>query len=90
LYLAGQSVGLPGTWMQVIAQSWLVLRLTGSGVVLGLVAAAQFLPVLVLGPYGGLLADRADKPRLLLGTLSALGVLAFVLGILTATHVVRL
>lgn len=90
LYLAGQSVSLPGTWMQVVAQSWLVLQLTGSGVVLGLVAAAQFLPVLLLGPYGGLLADRADKRRLLLGTQSALGLLAFVLGILTETHVVRL
>jgi MFS family permease len=90
LYLAGQSVSLPGTWMQVVAQSWLVLQLTGSGVVLGLVAAAQFLPVLLFGPYGGLLADRADKRRVLLGTQSALGLLALVLGILTVTHLVRL
>lgn len=90
LYLAGQAVSLPGTWMQVVAQSWLVLQLTESGVLLGLVAAAQFLPVLLFGPYGGLLADRADKRRLLLGTQSALGLLALVLGILTVTHVVRL
>ncbi len=90
LYLAGQAVSLTGTWMQVVAQSWLVLQLTGSGVLLGLVAAAQFLPVLLLGPYGGLVADRAGKRRLLLGTQSVLGVLALVLGLLTVTHVVRL
>ena len=90
LYLAGQAVSLTGTWMQVVAQSWLVLQLTGSGALLGLVAAAQFLPVLLLGPYGGLVADRAGKRRLLLGTQSALGVLALVLGLLTVTHVVQL
>ena len=53
LHLAGQAVSLPGTWMQVVAQSWLVLELTGSGAVLGLVAAAQFLPVLLLGFTAG-------------------------------------
>ncbi len=53
LYFAGQSVSLVGTWMQAVAQSWLVLQLSGSGTVLGLVVAAQFLPVLVGGPYGG-------------------------------------
>ena len=90
LYMAGQAVSLVGTWMQAVAQSWLVLQLTGSGALLGLVAAAQFLPVLLLGPYGGLLADRVDKRRLLLGTQSALGLLALALGLLTVTHVVRL
>jgi MFS family permease len=86
LYFAGQAVSLVGTWMQVVAQSWLVLQLTGSGTLLGLVAAAQFLPVLLLGPYGGLIADRADKRRLLMGTQSALGLLALLLGLLTVTH----
>ena len=90
LYFAGQAVSLIGTWMQVVAQSWLVLQLTGSGVLLGLVAAVQFLPVLLLGPYGGLVADRADKRRLLLVTQSALGLLALLLGLLTVTHAVRL
>ena len=90
LYFAGQAVSLVGTWMQVVAQSWLVLQLTGSGALLGLVAAAQFLPVLLLGPYGGLVADRVDKRRLLLATQTALGLLAFLLGLLTVTHVVRL
>ena len=90
LYFAGQAVSLVGTWMQVVAQSWLVLQLTGSGTLLGLVTAAQFLPVLLFGAYGGLIADRADKRRLLLGTQSALGLLALLLGTLTVTHVVRL
>ncbi|HUJ04874.1 MAG TPA: MFS transporter [Streptosporangiaceae bacterium] len=90
LYLAGQSVSLPGTWMQSVAQSWLVLQLTGSGAALGLVAAAQFLPVLLLGPYGGLIADRADKRRLLLTTQTALATLALALGVLAVTHQVRL
>lgn len=90
LYFAGQSVSLIGTWMQVVAQSWLVLQLTGSGTVLGLVVAAQFLPVLLAGPYGGLIADRADKRRLLMATQTALGGLALALGLLTVTHAVRL
>lgn len=90
LYLTGQAISLPGTWMQVVAQSWLVLQLTRSGALLGLVAAAQFAPVLLLGPYGGLVADRADKRRLLLGTQTALGLLALTLGLLTVTHQVRL
>ncbi|HVB41453.1 MAG TPA: MFS transporter [Streptosporangiaceae bacterium] len=90
LYVAGQAVSLPGTWMQAVAQSWLVLQLTGSGAALGLVAAAQFLPVLVLGPYGGLIADRSDKRRLLLGTQTTLGLQAFLLGMLSVTHLVRL
>lgn len=90
LYAAGQAVSLTGTWMQVVAQSWLVLQLTGSGTLLGLVAAAQFLPVLLLGPYGGLVADRADKRRLLMITQTALGLLALGLGLLTVTHAVRL
>ena len=90
LYFAGQTVSLIGTWMQAVAQSWLVLQITGSGTLLGLVAAAQFLPVLLLGPYGGLVADRSDKRRLLLCTQTFLGVLALVLGLLTVTHLVRL
>lgn len=90
LYLAGQAVSLPGTWMQVVAQSWLVLQLTGSGTLLGLVAAAQFLPVLLLGAYGGLVADRVGKRRLLLATQAALGLLALTLGLLTVTRVVAL
>lgn len=90
LYYSGQLVSLTGTWMQAVAQSWLVLQLTGSGTMLGLVAAAQFGPVLLLGPYGGLVADRADKRRLLLLTQSMLGLLALTLGLLTVSHVVQI
>jgi MFS family permease len=89
-FFLGQSVSLVGTWMQSVAQSWLVLQLTGSGTALGLVVAVQTLPVLFLAPYGGLLADRADKRRLLFATQSMLGLLALTLGLLSLIHVVRL
>lgn len=90
LYFTGQAISLVGTWMQSVAQSWLVLELTHSGTLLGLVVAAQFLPVLLFGPYGGLVADRVDKRTLLLCTQSVLGALALVLGLLTLTGTVRL
>lgn len=90
IYFAGQAISLAGTWMQAVAQSWLVLQLTHSGTMLGLVVAAQFLPVLVLAPYGGLIADRVSKRRLLVTTQSAMASLALALGLLTVTHAVRL
>ncbi|MBM3696840.1 MAG: MFS transporter, partial [Actinobacteria bacterium] len=65
IYFIGQAISLSGTWMQAIAQGWLVLVLTGSGTAVGMVLALQFLPVLLFGPLGGVLADRADKRRLL-------------------------
>ena len=89
-YFAGQAVSLVGTWMQTVAQAWLVLELTGSGTALGLVAAAQFLPILLLAPYGGVLADRLDKRTILIATQSALGAMALTLGVLTVTGAVRL
>ncbi|MCC6830687.1 MAG: MFS transporter [Thermoleophilia bacterium] len=89
-YFAGQAVSLAGTWMQAVAQSWLVLQLTHSGTWLGLVAAAQFLPVLLFAPYGGVLADRVDKRRMLMATQAAFGVQAVALGLLTVTGAVRL
>lgn len=89
-YFAGQAVSLVGTWMQTVAQAWLVLELTGSGTALGLVAAAQFLPILLIAPYGGLLADRLDKRTILIATQCALGTIALTLGILTVTGAVRL
>jgi MFS family permease len=85
LFFLGQSVSQAGTWVQMIAQTLLVLKLTGSGVALGLVTACQFLPILVLGPWAGLIADRVDKRRLMLGTQATMMVLAFVLGALTIT-----
>jgi MFS family permease len=89
-YIAGQSVSLIGTWMQMAAQSWLVLTLTGSATTLGVIIALQTLPVLVLGPYGGVIADRVDKRRLMVILQIAMGVQALVLGVLTITGAVRL
>ncbi|HTR70108.1 MAG TPA: MFS transporter [Mycobacteriales bacterium] len=90
LYFFGQSVSLIGTWMQTVAQSFLVLHLTGSAVDVGLVVALQTLPVLVLGPYGGVIADRVDKRRLMIALQSAMGMQALVFGLLTITHVISL
>ena len=71
LYASGQLVSLTGTWMQRVAQDWLVLELTNSGTALGIVTALQFGPSLLLGLWGGVLADRCDKRRLLLVTQTA-------------------
>jgi MFS family permease len=89
-YMAGQSVSLVGTWMQSIAQSWLVLQLTGSGTALGLTVALQTLPVLLLGPYAGVLADRVDKRRLMIVLQTVMGLLALALGLLTVSGLVAL
>jgi MFS family permease len=90
LYFAGQLISTTGTWMQSIAQAWLVLQLTGSGVALGVTVALQFAPVLVAGAWGGVVADRVDKRRLLIGTQAASGALALVLGAVTAVGAVQL
>ena len=89
LFFAGQLVSLVGTWMQSVAQSWLVLQLTGDPLALGLVAAVQFTPVLILGLFGGLIADAAPKRRTLIATQTAAMLLAFVLFGLTAVNVVQ-
>jgi MFS family permease len=67
-YFAGQVISISGNWMQTVAEMWLVVKLTGSGVSVGLTAALQFLPILLLGAWGGLLADRLAKRRLLMLT----------------------
>lgn len=90
LYFASQIVSFSGNWMQSLALSWLVLDLTGSGTALGTVLAVQFLPTLLLTPYGGLLADRFDKRRLIVCSQAVAGALALVLGIITLTGVVEL
>jgi MFS family permease len=90
LYFVGQIVSATGTWMQSIAQSWLVLQLTDSGVALGITVALQFTPMLLGGAWSGVLADRVDKRRLLIGTQVAAGTLALVLGTITALGVVQL
>ena len=82
LYFFGNLVSSIGTWIQLGAQSWLVLRLTDNGIAVGLILALQFLPVLVGGPWGGVIADRYDKRRVLLVTqaasVSLVGTLALV------------
>jgi MFS family permease len=88
-YYGGQSISLIGTWMQMTAQSWLVLTLTHSGAALGVIVALQTLPVLLLGPYGGVVADRVDKRRMMIALQSAMGVQALILGLLTVTGAVR-
>src|ERR1700761_4344807 len=85
-YLSGQSTSLVGTWMQTIAQSWLVLQLTHSPTMVGLAVAVQTLPILLLGPYAGVIADRSDKRRLMVVLQAAMGLQALVLGLLTVTH----
>ena len=90
LYFAGQSISLIGTWMQMIAQAWLVLELTGSATWVGLVVAFQTLPILLVGLYGGVIADRSDKRRLLIALQAVMGLLAATLAILTLTDSVRL
>jgi len=90
LYFVAQLISVSGTWMQSVAQAWLVLHLSGSGVDLGIVVGLQFLPMLLFGPFGGLVADRVNKRRLLYLTQSAGAVLALVLGTLVVTDAVQL
>lgn len=89
LYASGQLVSLTGTWMQRVAQDWLVLQLTNSGTALGLVTALQFGPSLLFGLWGGVLADRGNKRRLLFGTQTGLAISALALGLLTISGTVQ-
>jgi MFS family permease len=88
-YYSGQAVSLIGTWMQMTAQAWLVLTLTHSATALGAIIALQTLPVLLLTPYGGVLADRLNKRRVMIALQSAMGIQALILGVLTVTGAVR-
>jgi MFS family permease len=90
LYFIGQAISLSGTWMQSIGQAWLVLKITNSGTQLGLITAAQFLPMLFFSPLGGIVADRFDKRKILYVTQIASAILALVLGILVFTATVQL
>jgi MFS family permease len=90
LYYVGQIISTSGTFMQSIAQAWLVLKLTNSGTALGVVTALQYLPILFLGPYGGVIADRFSKRKILYLTQSGAGILALILGALVASGHVRL
>lgn len=90
LFFWGQLVSICGTWMQTVAQSFLVLDLTNSGTVLGLATAARFVPVFLFGPWGGLVADRLDKRRILFVTQTLSGLLALAFGLLVGTHVIEM
>jgi len=87
-YFTGQLISLSGTWMQTVAAIWLVLSLTGSGLAVGLTTALQFLPMLLIGAWGGLLADRVPKRRLLIATQTLMAIPALGLFAVTATGVV--
>ena len=88
LYLFGQLISSVGTWMNFTASAWLVLQLTDSGTALGANVALYFLPVLLLGAYGGVLADRFDKRRILIWTQSAYAVVALTMWGFVATDLV--
>ncbi len=91
LFATGQVVSLSGTWAQRIAQDWLVLQIAPNpGLALGITTGLQFLPMLLFGLYGGVLADRYDKRTLLVGAQAAMGVLALVLGVLDLSGAVQL
>jgi MFS family permease len=89
LYFGAAVISNIGTWMQRVAQDWLVLQLTGSASALGLTVALQFLPFLLFGPWGGIAADRFSKRRLLAITQSTMGTLALMLGVLVVTGAVQ-
>ena len=88
-YFVGQVVSVSGNWMQIVAEVWLILQLTGSGSAVGLVAALQFAPILLFGAFGGMLADRVPKRRLLQLTQTAMVVPALSLLALYATGAVE-
>jgi MFS family permease len=83
LFFSGQLISLIGTWMQSVAQSWLVYRLTGSSLLLGLVGFAGQIPVFLLAPVGGMVADRRSRHRIIVTTQTMAMLLAFVLAALT-------
>jgi MFS family permease len=89
LFFSGQLISLIGTWMQTVAQSWLVYRMTGSGLLLGSVGFASQIPVFLIAPIGGLAADRSNRQRVVIATQTASMILAFVLAALTLTHKVH-
>jgi MFS family permease len=89
LFFGGQAISLVGTWMQQVAQGWLVLQLTHDPLWLGLVSLAQFGPVILFGLFGGVIADQLPKRKTLIATQTTAMLLAFALFALTATHVVQ-
>ena len=89
LFFSGQLISVTGTWMQTVAQSWLVYQLTGSSLLLGSVGFASQIPVFLMAPVGGMVADRVNRHRVVIATQVASMVLALVLAALTLTHTVK-
>ncbi|MET7398235.1 MFS transporter [Dactylosporangium sp. NPDC005572] len=89
-FFAGHAVSVIGTWMQRVAQDWLVLELTDSAVAIGVATALQFLPTLLLGLYGGVIVDRVDRRRAIMATQAVSAVLAAALAALVLTDAVSL
>jgi MFS family permease len=89
LFFSGQLISLTGTWMQTVAQSWLVYRITGSSLKLGAVGFASQIPVFLMAPVGGMVADRVNRHRVVIATQVASMILALILAALTLTHVVQ-
>jgi MFS family permease len=84
-FFTGQVISVSGNWMQIVAETWLVLKLTGSGVSVGLTAGLQFLPVLLFAAWGGLVADRLPKRRVLMATQALMALPALTLWALTVS-----
>src|SRR6202165_4680819 len=89
LFFSGQLISLTGTWMQSMAQAWLVYRLTGSSLLLGSVGFASQIPVFLVAPIGGIVADRMNRHRVVIGTQVASMILALILAALTLGHLVQ-
>src|SRR5580704_9645588 len=89
LYFIAQVVSNIGTWIQITVENWLVLQLSHSGLALGITNALQFGPSLLLGLYGGVIADRHDRRRVLMITQGCLGLLALAVGLLAGIGTIR-
>jgi MFS family permease len=88
-YFVGQVISVSGNWMQLVAQMWLIVNLTGSGVAVGLTAGLQFAPILLLGAWGGLIADRFSKRRVLMVTQPLMALPAIALWVLVGAGTVE-
>jgi len=89
LFISGQIISVIGSWMQSIAESWLVYRLTGSALLLGATGFASQIPVFLVAPLGGIVADRFNRQRIVIGTQISSMILALILALLTLTGVIR-
>src|ERR1051325_10461692 len=89
LYFGGQLISNIGTWMQIIAQAWVVYQISHSELILGLVAFASAIPVLVISPWGGVVVDRMSRQKLLMMTQSGAMLLAFIMAALTFANVIQ-